>query len=119
EAAMQEHRQRKPRVVAVMRSKVGGGVELAEVKFLAMTHAVMALARAHAGEHDEIDAVRPDGPVGERADEVVASGRGSQLQAHDAIQLLRSVSWHGEFGLLQQLPHVRSKTSKFKAALES
>src|SRR5262249_38551874 len=88
-APMQKYRQRQPRIVAVMRGKISGGIELAQVEFLAVTHAIVALARAHAGEHDEIDAVRLDGAVGERADEVVATGREGELQAHEVIQLLR------------------------------
>ncbi len=90
ETPMQEHRQREPWVVAIMRGEIGGGVELAQVEFLAVAHAMMAFARAHAGEHDEIDPVRLDRAVGERADEVVATGREGELQAHGVIQMLRA-----------------------------
>src|SRR5262249_27190179 len=89
-APMQKYRQREPRIVAVMCGKISGGVELAEVEFLTMAHAMVAFARAHAGEHDEIDAIRLDGAVGKRADEVVVAGREGELQAHEVIQLLRS-----------------------------
>src|SRR5262249_45994486 len=82
ETPMQKYRQRQPRVVAVMRGEIGGGVELAQIKFLTMTHAVMTLAGAHAGEHNEVDAVGLDRAVGERAHEVVAAGREGELQAH-------------------------------------
>ena len=70
-----------------MRRKIGGGVELAEVEFVTVAHAVVAFSRAHAGEHDEIDAVRLDGTVGERANKVVTAGREGQLQAHEVIQV--------------------------------
>src|SRR5262245_1365279 len=79
---MQKYRQSEPRVVAVVRGEIGGGVELAQVEFLSMAHAVMALARAHAGEHHEVDAVGLDRAVGERAHKVVAAGREGELQTH-------------------------------------
>jgi hypothetical protein len=48
----------------------------------------MALARAHAGEHDELDAVGLHGAVAERAhDLVIAAGDGNRSSARRALSL--------------------------------
>src|SRR5262249_25470095 len=58
ESAMQKHRQGSPRKITIARGEIGGGVEFADVEFLAVSHAVVALGRTHAAEHHEVDAVR-------------------------------------------------------------
>ena len=72
---MQEHRERQPRIILIAGREISRRVEFAQVEFLPVAHAVVALAGAHGAEHDEVDAVGLDRSVGERADEVIAAGR--------------------------------------------
>ena len=70
---MQKHRQRGPGKILVAGGEIGGGIEFADVELLPAPHAVMPLARPHAAEHVQVDAVGLDGAVGERTNEVVIS----------------------------------------------
>ena len=83
-AAVQEHRDRGQRFAAVAAHEIAADIDLADVELGLARHAPVALARAHAGEHDQLDAVGLHGAVAERAhDLVVAAGDGQFQLRHD------------------------------------
>ena len=83
EAPVQEHRNRGQRLAAVARHVIAADIDLADVELGLARHAPVPLARAHAGEHHELDAVGLHGAVRERAhDLVVAAGNGEFQLRH-------------------------------------
>ena len=79
-APVQKHRNGGERLAAVARHEIAADIDLADVELGLARHAPMALARAHAGEHDELDAVGLDRAVGERAHDLVVAAGDGQLQ---------------------------------------
>ena len=77
EAPVQKHRDRGQRLAAVARHVIAADIDLADVELGLARHAPVPLARAHAGEHDELDTVGLHGAVAQRThDLVVAAGDG-------------------------------------------
>ena len=75
EAAMQEHRQRRKRLLLVARHQVGRGRALRHVEIAVAQEAPVARGGIHLGEHGELDAVGLDGAFIKRADDlVIAAG---------------------------------------------
>ena len=85
EAAVQEHRDRGERLALVADHEIGADILLADVEFVLAAHAPMALARAHVGEEDEIEAVGLDRAFLERHDDVVVAAGDGQSQLRHRI----------------------------------
>ena len=86
EAPVQKHRDRGQRLAAVARHVIAADIDLADVELGLARHAPVALARAHAGQHHELDAVGLHGAVAERAHNlVVAAGDGQSQLRHYKI----------------------------------
>src|SRR5262249_12613359 len=77
-------RKRRCRNTGIALHEIGADIGFADVELGFARHAPMALARAHAGEHDEIEAIGRDRAFLERAyDLVIAAGHGqSELFRH-------------------------------------
>src|SRR5580704_1299336 len=76
-------RKRRCKNTAIARHVIAADIDLADVELGLARHAPMALARAHAGEHDQLDAVGLHGAVAERADDlIVAAGDGEFQLRH-------------------------------------
>jgi hypothetical protein len=94
EAPMQEHRDGGQWGALVALHEIGANIALADVELGLARHPPVALARPHAGEHDELEAVGLDRALLERAhDLVVAAGhREPELFRHRNIPLNRCAS---------------------------
>ena len=88
---MQKHRQRSPGHPLIAGGEIRGGIELADIEFLTVSHAVMTFARTKAAEHNEVDSIRLDCAVAERANEVIVPGGKVELQSH-AIRFARNLN---------------------------
>jgi hypothetical protein len=75
EAPVQEHRNGGERRALGTLHEIGADIGLADVELGAARHAPVALARAHAREHDEIDAVSGHRAFFERAHDLVIPAR--------------------------------------------
>jgi len=77
EAPVQEHRNRGQRLAAIAAHVIAADIDFADVELGLARHAPMPFARAHAGEHEQFQAVGLHGAVAQRAhDLVVAAGHG-------------------------------------------
>jgi len=77
---VQEHRDRGERRATLAFHEIGADICLADVEFGPARHAPVTLARAHTCEHDELQAVRGNRAVLERANDLVVAACDRQLE---------------------------------------
>src|SRR6516225_2214802 len=80
EAPMQEHRDGGERCALVALHEIGADIGLAYIELGPARHAPVALAWAHPGEHDELEAVGFDRAFLERAHDLVVAARDGELE---------------------------------------
>src|SRR6185437_3618284 len=90
-APVQKHRNGGERLAAIAAHQKAADIDFADVKFGLARHAPMALARPHAGQHDELDAIALDRTVRERPyDLIVAAGDGQFQLCHSGPRVRSS-----------------------------
>ena len=80
EAPVQKHRNGGERFAAIAAHQKAADIDFADIEFGLARHAPMALARAHAGQHDKLDAVALDRTVGQRPHDLVIAAGDGQFQ---------------------------------------
>ncbi len=79
-APVEKDRQARQRHALVVRHEMRADIDLAHVELQPPRHPPMTLARSHAGEHGEIDPVRPHRAFFERAHDLIVAARQRQLE---------------------------------------
>ncbi len=74
-ATVKKYRNRRQRVAVIARHEIAADIELADIEFLIARHAPVALARAVAGQHHEIETVRFHRAFFQRADDLIIAHR--------------------------------------------
>ena len=102
-APVEKDRDSGQRVVAVALHKIGADVDFADVELVAPRHAPMALARTHADERDEFDAVCRDLAERDGPREFVITQRNGES---DLCHQLAGANWR--FGVRRRVARRRS-----------
>ena len=94
ETPVEEHGDGGERYSVIALHEIGADIGLADVELGLARHAPMTLARTHAGEHDEIEAVGLDRAFLERTHDLVVAARDRQPESfsHRRIPFSRRAS---------------------------